>query len=317
MSVRNFIFTMNPKLVSVAPDTASPPSLGLIENHFTAKIDDLKIRELEDLQSILYFDPIDQEKLNIQIENVKTNSICSSEIIDKELIMAFSLNYERIPVLIPFLSKNSLEKNQFIHYDQDLLTILMKNDIDFPVSDILGLEKEEEEDEYEEEEKEKKVLEEELVNEIEKKGIEIDKTKIEIRKKSRIETVIEEDDVESLKLLSNQPNFDFNQKIKKENQLYEYTEIPIILYCIEKQATKCFKFLLLNGSNPLETITNFDSDDESNIDGMTIGAETGNIQIMEMIEEKGGKIDKNCIFGAAKFHQNHILKYIIQKNQNQ
>ena len=49
---------------------------------------------------------------------------------------------------------------------------------------------------------------------------------------------------------------------------------------------------------------------------MIFGAEIGNLQIIEMIKEKGGKIDKNCIIGAAKFHQNHILKWIIQKNQN-
>ena len=262
------------------------------------------MKELQDLQDILYKDPIDQEKLTNIVEDLRATY--SKEEIDQELIIAFSLNYERISVLIPFLSKKSISKNQLIHYDQDLLTILLKNGFDFPVDDIL---------------KNKKVLEEELVMELEKKRIKFAKTKIVIRKKSRIETVIEEDDVESLKLLSNQPNFDFNQKIQKENQLYEYTEIPIILFSIEKHAMKCFKFLLLNGSNPLQTISDFPPPDyynpKKNIDGMTFGAETGNLQIMEMIEEKGGKIDKNCIFGAAKFHQNHILKWILERNQNQ
>jgi len=216
---------------------------------------------MKELQDIIYFDPIDQEKLSKQIE--KMRKICSDEEIDLELVLSFSFNYQRISVLIPFLSKKSIEKKYLIHYDQDLLTVLLKNGIDFPVSKILGLEKEEE-NEYEEEEEEneyeeEKVLEEELVNELEKKGIEFDKTKIEIRKKTRIEIVIEEDDVESLRLLSNQPNFDFNQRIKKENQLYKYKEIPIILFCIQKHAMKCFKFLLINGANPLETITDIPS----------------------------------------------------------
>ena len=220
---------------------------------------------MKELQDILYSNPIDQKKLIEHIENLKTISS-----FEQELIMAFSMNYERIPVLISFLTEKSLNKNQFIHYDQDLLTILMKNGIEFPVEDILELNKNNEEN--------KKVLEEELVKEMEKKGIKLDETKIVIRKKARIETVIEEDDVESLRLLSNQPNFDFNQRIKKENQLYEYTEIPIILFSIEKNAIKCFKFLLLNGSNPLETITDFQPPHScrpnKNIDGMTIGAET-------------------------------------------
>ena len=186
---------------------------------------------MKELQDILYSSPIDKEKLTKQIENLRT--ICSNEEIDRELIFAFSLDYQKIPILIPFLSKKSLEKNQFIQCDQEFLTILMKNGIEFPVEDILGLKKRGEE---------KKVLEEELVIELEKKGIEFDKTKIIIREKSQLEKAIEEDDVEALRLLSNQTNFDLNQRIKKENQLYEYPEIPIILFCIEKH--------LINGANP-------------------------------------------------------------------
>ena len=208
---------------------------------------------------------------------------------------------KKIPILVPFLSKKSLENKQFIQRDQEFLTILMKNGIDFPVQDILNLKKRD---------KEKKVLEEELVIELEKKGIEFNKRAIIIREKSQLEKAIEEDDVETLRLLSNQPNFDLNQRIKKENQLYEYREIPIILFSIEKHAMKCFKFLLLNGSNPLQTISDLYYE-EKNINGMTIAAETGNMQVIGMIEEKGGKIDKNVLFGAAKFHQNHILKWIL------
>ena len=270
----------------------------------------LHFSKMKEFQDILYSYPINKEKLTKQIENLRT--ICSNEEIDRELIFAFSLDYQKIPILIPFLSKKSLEKNQFIHFDQEFLTILMKNGIDFPVQDILFFE------EYEEEKKvRRKVLEEELVIELEKKGVEFDKTNVIIREKSQLEKAIEEDDVETLILLSNQTNFDLNQRNQKENQLYEYTAIPIILFCIQKHAMKCFKFLLINGANPLETIIDFPSWKKKNIDGMTFGAETGNLQIMQMIEEKGGKIDKNCIIGAAKFHQNHILKWILQQKQEE
>ena len=94
---------------------------------------------MKELQDILYSYPIDKEKLTQQIE--KLRPVSSNEEIDRELIIAFSLNYQKIPILIPFLSKKSLEKNQFIHNDQDFLTILMKNGIDFPVEDVLGLKK--------------------------------------------------------------------------------------------------------------------------------------------------------------------------------
>ena len=36
------------------------------------------------------------------------------------------------------------------------------------------------------------------------------------------------------------------------NFLIEYSSIPILSYSIEKNAIKCFKFILLNGANPLE-----------------------------------------------------------------
>ena len=68
---------------------------------------------------------------------------------------------------------------------------------------------------------------------------------------------------------------------------------------------KCFKFLLLNVSDPLQTITDFPPTDwchpKKNIDGMTIAAETGNLQIMQMIEEKGGTLSQPIF---ARFLQN-------------
>ena len=79
---------------------------------------------MKELQEVIYSYPIDQGKLTQQIERLRTTY--SNEEIDHELIMAFSLNYQRISVLITFLSNKSIEKNQFIHFDQDLLTILLK-----------------------------------------------------------------------------------------------------------------------------------------------------------------------------------------------
>ena len=54
----------------------------------------------------------------------------------------------------------------------------------------------------------------------------------EIREKEKIEEIIEKDDIDSFRLISNEGNFNFNGKIKKLNKQYEYTEIPMILYCI-------------------------------------------------------------------------------------
>ena len=167
------------------------------------------------------------------------------------------------------------------------------------------------------------ILEEELVIELQKNQINFNKENIIIRKKSRIEKVIEDDDIENLRLLSNEGTFDVNQLISKKNQLYEYLKIPIILFCIEKHAMKCFKFLLIIGANPLKTITDFNlnrgnySCDSKKINGMTFAVANGNLQMLKIIEENGGKIKKNCFNAATKFHQNQILKWMIQKNQDE
>jgi len=37
------------------------------------------------------------------------------------------------------------------------------------------------------------------------------------------------------------------------------------------------------------------------------------LTLLEILQEKGGNIGEDVIFGAGKFHQNHILKWIYQK----
>ena len=172
---------------------------------------------------------------------------------------------------------------------------------------------------------------------MEKKGIKFDKDKIISRKKTQIEKIIEEDDIENLKLLLNS-NLDFNQRIEKENQLYEYRDIPILLFCIEKSSLKCFKFLLINGANPLEEASGiqksmitsvsrifgaFREIVEEPITGMTLAVEKADIRMIKIIEENKGEINKDVFNGAGKFHQNKLLKTLYlkaletyQKNQH-
>ena len=55
--------------------------------------------------------------------------------IDYQIIIAFSLNYEKIPVLLPLLSEPKIEeKFFFVHNDQMLLFHLLKNNVSFPLS---------------------------------------------------------------------------------------------------------------------------------------------------------------------------------------
>ena len=84
---------------------------------------------------------------------------------------------------------------------------------------------------YEELQKRNKI--EEIDHYCKEKGI-----KTKIREKTKIEEIIEKDDIEAFKALSTDINFAFNQTIKKDNELFHYSRIPIILYCIEKNAYK-------------------------------------------------------------------------------
>ena len=259
-----------------------------------------------------------------KIEEIK--NCLSPNQIDHQLILAFSLNYNKIRILAPYLSKSTLESSDFIHFDQELLYHLLTLDISFPIlpslmkhvkktksyfSQKLTIEK----NLYEELQKRNKI--EEIEHYCKEKGI-----KTKIREKTKIEEIIEKDDIEAFKALSTDINFAFNQTIKKDNELFHYSRIPIILYCIEKNAYKCFKFALINGADP--TIKSermeFNSFDTGKKyvpvwDAYGFASAKGNIQILRILEESGFH-PTNCINeGCSKFHQKLVLD-LMKKEKN-
>ena len=92
----------------------------------------MTINQLQDFQSFIFSSTIDSQLLSTKIQ-----TDISPKVIDHQLILSFSLKYERIPILSPFLSQPKIEKNEFIHCDQELLFHLLKNNISFPISIIL------------------------------------------------------------------------------------------------------------------------------------------------------------------------------------
>ena len=105
-----------------------------------------------------------------------------------------------------------------------------------------------------------------------------------------------------------------------QNELFNYIKIPIILYCIEKNAIKCFKYALINGADltqksvrHLYTInSNIYSDYEHTMemwDGYGFAGAIGSIQIIKLIEDQGIPINGDLIKGSSKFHQNHIIHW--------
>ena len=87
----------------------------------------LKLEQLNDFQSLIFSSDINT-KLVISKFNELKNSF-SPENIDYQIILSFSLNYERISILSTFLSKLDIKKDELIHTDQELLFHLLKNNI--------------------------------------------------------------------------------------------------------------------------------------------------------------------------------------------
>ena len=274
---------------------------------------------IKDFQDIIFSSTYDILLIKEKIEEIE-NFFSSSEI-DHQLILAFSLDYDKIPSFKSLLSKSNLEEKDFIHFDQELLFHLLQSHISFPLSvitknirNIISGKLQIEQNLYEELQKQN------YLEEIEKKYKEEDEDcEITIREKTKIEEIIENDDIESLKLLSNSNNFDFNQKIEKNNELYHYCRIPILLYCIEKNAFKCFKFALINGANPSiksEKRRKWRRKEYKEVwDAYGFAGAKGNIQIIRILEEKGFKPTECLIEGCSQFHQKGILE-MIKKEQS-
>ena len=66
-----------------------------------------------------------------KIEEVK--QVLSPNELDSEFILAFSLDYTKIPFFKSFLSKTYLKEKDFLHFDQELFFHLFQSNISFPI----------------------------------------------------------------------------------------------------------------------------------------------------------------------------------------
>ena len=89
---------------------------------------------MNDFQSYLFSSELDIETIKAKINELKEQF--SEKEIDHQIILAFSLNYEKIPFLLPLLSEPKIEERYFFHNDQTLLFHLLTNNVSFPLSII-------------------------------------------------------------------------------------------------------------------------------------------------------------------------------------
>ena len=279
------------------------------ENNENDNLDLLSITNQENLsdllhlQELLYSETIETNSLQSFLEELEKKY--SIKDIDHQIILAFSLDYSRIPILLPFLSKKRMEKNDFIHADQEFIYQLIEAKVSFPLiiiwekcmefikfqdNDFEPINPDGGDEPWEhcdigaqellfhhppnlyiEEKLRKKLQQQIFINDL-NESFDIFDLKYERiikdyedfaewmkddnylalfhnhhqHKDDEIIDIIDHDDLERLRILTSIEDFNFNYQIDKENLLYEYSSIPIISYSIEKNAMKCFKYLLIN-----------------------------------------------------------------------
>ena len=122
--------------------------------------------------------------------------------------------------------------------------------------------------------------------------------------------IIEKDDLELL-----QQEFENNKNIILEEWFFEnYMTIPILHYCVMKKAMKCFKFLILNGADPSQTLSH-EWKHEYEWDCISIAVCFGEWEMMKILEERGfDKLNNPSVWEAAALtHRNKFLKLLISK----
>ena len=156
------------------------------------------------------------------------------------------------------MSSPEIRPDNILHYDQKFILHLLQSHISFPISSFISsLFKGQPLPKLSFFSKPKPItlfLEKDLFEELSKQG-ELDKIKSEdkefsIREKTKLEEVIEKDDIDTFRVLTSE--LKFNETNEKENLLFKFSKIPVLSYCIEQGAIKCFKYALINRADPTQ-----------------------------------------------------------------
>lgn len=121
--------------------------------------------------------------------------------------------------------------------------------------------------------------------------------------KCRLQEIIEEDDVESLKDLFTSPDFDINDlhdfKIPKLIKQSIYKKFTLIKLTAISGSVSCFRFLFINNAN-LRGIIKF-------------AVSGGSVEIIQILEQAGIHIYKSCIVYAILYHRVEIFDWFIDR----
>ena len=140
----------------------------------------------------------------------------------------------------------------------------------------------------------------------------------------KIEEIISGDKIKELEKLLQEKDITTFNTITKSFLEVEKMEIPLIQYCIIKNAIECFKYLLVNGyDDPNKTMEEqypkFFCNKQYEWDCMATAIFLGNKEIIKILDEKGIEKGKNSthIEAAILSYRNLIAKEMIEDmNEN-
>lgn len=153
----------------------------------------------------------------------------------------------------------------------------------------------------------------------------LQKNKIEIKNVLKCPSIKEDGSQYYIKKIIKEDNLNLLQKeIEKEDNInitivdsffeLENMNIPILHYCIMKNAMKCFKFLILSGANPLLNmeVPYFADENQYKWNCITVTICFGNWEMMKILEERGvNKINNTNVWEAAALtHRNQLLNAV-------
>ena len=132
-----------------------------------------------------------------------------------------------------------------------------------------------------------------------------------------IDEIISDDKTEELKKLILEKDLKTFNTIKKSFLEVEERKIPLIQYCIQKNAIECFKYLLVNGyDDPNKTMIELNQNENRHeFDCLASAIFFGNKEIIGILEDKGIQKGKNAshIEAAILSYRNHIAKEIVDE----
>ena len=287
---------------------------------------------IKSFQSVLFSPTSTQELIKSKIEEIKNE--LSPEEIDHQLILAVSLDYSRFSILSPLLSSTDIQMHDLVHFDQQIIFLFFQANFSISqIAEFLGESKDEifkwanhradgfvcplflDSDIYD------FFLGQGKINSDGSNGknylnfgySDYIRYVVQRREKTPIEEAIEKDDLEQFRLLSNKDNFNFNDTIEKENQLFHYSKVTLLSYCIEKHSMKCLKFALINGADPLKKSVltkNIQSWDSFGFAGAH-----DSILIAKILENQASSLSPDFVKGCVQFHQNNHLSFLARDHK--